>query len=355
MAYSDRTERLVRRLRADLEHVTDQQVRDLTEAWVTAWNEVQPDLSSTLLDMLTAGDRVTRAQLIRSERLRQVLLVIRSRLEELADGAGVRIVGDLGRVIDMLGGAQASVLDSQLPAEGRHLVDMQAWSKIDPAGLDAIVRRSTEQITSRLKPLAADADRALRAELIRGYAAGSNPRATAGRILAHAEGNFNGGLTRAMAIARTETLDAARAGGHIGRMANADVLAGWYWHCEFSRRSCQACIAMDGTVFPIDAPGPNDHVNGRCTAVPVTKTWAELGLDIPEPESNRQTGREWFTGQPAAVQREILGPTKYDAWRRGDYPFDAWAEFRHNDGWRDSLQATRAPAAAGQSGGRAAS
>lgn len=353
MAYTQSTASLVAQLRADLLAVTDDQTRALTQAWVNAWNEVAPDLNTALLELLTSGDKVSRAQLLRSERLLKVLAVIRDQLDEISSAGAVRIVGDLDQVIDIAGSAQASVIDSQLPAQGRHLVDLQAWTSVDAGGVEAIVKRSTEQITSRFKPLSADADKAVRRELVRGYAAGANPRQTASRIVARTEGKFNGGLTRALAIARTETLDASRAGGHIGRMANADVLSGWAWHCELSPRSCTACISMDGTVFPLNDPGPNDHVNGRCTGVPVTKSWADLGFgDIPEPPSIRESGSEWFDGLSADEQRSILGPSRYEAWKAGSYPMSAWGRMQHNDGWRDSLQTTPAPQV--HSGGRRA-
>lgn len=351
MAYTQQTARLVARLRADLSQVTDLQVRQLVQAWVNAWNAVEPDLNTVLLDMLTSGDRISQAQMLRSERLRKVLAAIRDNLDQLATDAHVRIIGDLQQVIDIAGGAQASIIDSQLPPEAWQMVDLQAWSRIDARALDAIVRRSTEQITSRFKPLSREADAAVRAELVRGYAAGSNPRQTAARILQRTEGRFNGGLTRAMAIARTESLDAARAGAHLGRMQHADVLSGWSWHCELSERSCPACIAMDGTVFPLDAPGPSDHVNGRCSAVPISKSWAELGFaGIEEPAASRTSGSEWFDAQPAATQRAILGPGKYDAWKAGGYPMSDWGRMTSNDGWRPSLQSTPIPST--QSGGR---
>lgn len=352
MAYTAQTNRLVDRLRAEVNAVADQQVRDLTEAWVAAWNEVQPDLKATLLDMLTLSDRVTRAQLMRSQRLLQVLTIIKDHLDTLAENGQARIIGDLQKVIDLAGGAQKSVIDSQLPPEGKHLIDLADWTRVDKASIEAIVTRSTEQITSTFKPLSAAADKAVRRELVRGYAAGTSPRATAARIVARAEGGFNGGLTRALAVARTETLDASRQGAVLGRIQNADVLAGWAWHCDLGPRSCLACIAMDGTVFPVDYPGPDDHVNGACTATPITRSWSDLGFEnMDEPDPVRQSGAEWFDGLDEDTQRQILGPSRFAAYQAGDYPVSQWVTVRENPGWRDSIQVSKAP----QSSGRAAS
>jgi hypothetical protein len=345
MAVTQKTLHLTDQLRIDLSNITDRQVRDLVQAWVTAWNQVSPDLNVTLLEMLIAGDQITRAQMLRSERLKKTLVLIRDQLEALASTGATRILGDLNRAIDIAGGAQATIIDSQLPPNAAQILDLQAWSRVDGRAFEAIVKRSTKQISSRFNPLPHEVEAVVKRELIRGYAAGSNPRATAARIMARTENRFNGGLTRAMAIARTETLSAAREGALMGRMQHADVLAGWSWHCELSERSCIACISMDGTVFPNDAPGPDDHVNGRCVAVPQTKSWAELGFDIPEPAPIRVNGEEWFNSLDASVQERILGPRRYAAWSEGRYPTSDWATLHHNPDWRDSWQVSPAPKA----------
>ena len=200
MAVTARTLRLQRQIERDLRKITDAQTRALVSAWADAWDEVSPDLTATLLDMLTAGDKVTRAQLLRSQRLRRALAVIAASLEQLAHDAGVRIVGDLQQVIDQAGGAQASVIDSQLPPRSDLLAGLDSWSRVDDRQIAAIVARSTRQITSRTRPLSADAYGAVRRELLRGVASGSNPRQTARRIVQRAEGRFNGGLARALTI-----------------------------------------------------------------------------------------------------------------------------------------------------------
>lgn len=337
MAVTRRTLRLQQQLADDLAQITDTQTRDLVAAWVDAWNEVEPDLTATLLDMLTAGDRITRTQLLRSTRLRKALAVIADQLEDLATTAGVRITDDLQAVIDTAGAAQASVIDSQLPPNAPELVDLDAWSKVDERQIAAIVERSTQQITSLAKPLSTQAYDAVRRELIRGVAAGSNPRETARRIVARAEGGFNGGLTRALVIARTETLDAHRAGAALGQQQHADVLAGWTWLADLGPRTCPACFAMHGTEHALTDPGPQGHQQCRCSRMPRTKTWGELGFDgIEEPPSLVPDAGEFFARLPAADQKTILGAKRYDAWVAGDFPMESWATKKSTTGWRDS-------------------
>lgn len=349
MAVTGRTLRLQRRIERDLRKITDTHTRAIVSAWADAWDEIAPDLVAVLVEMLTDTEsRITRAQLLRSQRLRRALGVVAAQLERLADDAAVQIIGDLRQVIEDAGSAQASIIDSQLPAGSALLDGLDDWSRVDSEQLAAIVRRSTEQITSRTNRLSREAYTAVRRELLRGMASGSNPRATARRIVARAERGFNGGLNRALTIARTETLDAHRAAAALGQAQHADVLAGWIWLADLSSRICPACLAQHGTHHKLSEPGPLGHPNCRCSRMPVVKTWAELGLDVPEPASLLSDGQAWFDGLDKAAQLQILGPAKHAAYAAGDYPMASWVQRRSTRGWRDSYQPTPAP----QSGGR---
>ena len=121
--------------------------------------------------------------------------------------------------------------------------------------------------------------------------------------------------------------------------ANADVLAGWYWHTELGPRTCVACVAMHGTRYPVSAPGPYGHPQCRCARVPITKSWAELGFEgIKETRPKITHGPTWLANQPEAVQRSVMGDRRFEAWTAGDYPPSDWAVRRENPDWRPSYQ-----------------
>lgn len=346
MPVTQRTLRLVEDLRTQLDNVVDAQTRDLVRAWATAFDEVAPDLNAALVDLLTTpGERITRTQMLRSQRLMQALVVIADMLEVLAAQAGVRITGDLAGVIATAGAAQASVIDSQLPPASR-LVDAGGWDRIDTRQIEAIVTRSTQQIVSRLDPLPPEVMSVVRRELIRGVAAGSNPRETARRMVRRVEGHVNGrwGLTRALNIARTETIDAHRAAAQLGQAEHADVLAGWTWGAKLDTRTCPSCWSQHGTVHDLTTPGPLDHPQGRCARIPKTKSWAELGFSGgEEPADLLPDAAAQFEALTAAEQRAVLGPKRYVAWQAGEYPIDSWTVRRENPDWRPSYQVSPAP------------
>ena len=344
MAVTRETERLQAEVDRWLLGLTDAQTRDLTKAWATAWDEVAPTLNRTLLELLVAAEgEITRADMRRSARLNKALALIAQQLKALAKTSRVRITGDLDGIVDRSGAAQASIIDSQLPPGAHQLVDLDAWSRLDPEQVAAIVARSTEQITALHLPLSTSAYDAVRRELIRGVVVGTNPRVTARRMVARTEGAFNGGLSRALTIARTETLDAYRAAAQAAQQQHSDVLAGWQWVAALSSRTCPACVGMHGTVHPLSEPGPLGHQQCRCTRVPAVKSWAELGLPGREPPSLVQDREAWFNGLSVREQRNLLGPQRYAAWRAGKYPMSAWAQRRKSSGWRDSYVPSPAP------------
>lgn len=349
MAVTRDTLRLADVLRDQLDGVVDNQTRDLVRAWAEAWDEVAPDLQTSLTELATAAEdgRITRAAVLRSSRLQQSLAVIADNLSTLATDAGVRITGDLDGIVNAAGRAQEDLVATQLPTDERELIT--GWDRVDDRQITAIVQRATEQITALTYPISNEAYDAVRRELVRGIAAGANPRATASRMVRRVEGRFNGGLNRALVISRTETLDAHRNAAMISHQANADVLAGWVWTCQLDRRSCPACFAMHGSIHEVTEPGPLGHQQCRCARTPKVKSWADLGIDVDEPADLTPDAVATFEAMSDDDKLAVLGQSRYDAWKRGDYPMDAWARRRSTDGWRDSYVPSTPP-----SGGRPA-
>lgn len=338
MAVTATTRRLTNELRTELLRVTDTHTADMIAAWARAWDEIAPDLRDTLADLLRveAGHEVSHATFLRNARLRRALATVADQLERLTRDAGVTVTGDLHDLCERAGQAQAAIIASQLPA-GQDLVDLDAWSRADERQLDAIVRRTTEQITSQLRPLSDEAYAVVQRELVRGVAAGSTPDATARRMIRRAEGGFNGGLSRAMTITRTETLDAYRAASAVGQKPHREVLGGWQWLASLSSRTCPACLSMNGRTFALSEPGPQGHQNCRCARLPVTRSWADLGFeDVDEPESVVPSSEAFFAGLSRSDQVGMLGARGFEAWSAGRWPMDEWAVKRSTRGWRDS-------------------
>ena len=139
---------------------------------------------------------------------------------------------------------------------------------------------------------------------------------------------------------------------------NADLLKGFQWVATLDTRTCLQCASLDGKMFPIgQRKGPRAplHINCRCTLVPVTKSWRDLGIDLDEVAattrasmngqvSSTETFGSWLKKQRASVQDEALGPTRGALFRRGKLTVDRFMDVRGNQLTIDELRAREADA-----------
>jgi len=334
MAVTADTLRIVDRLRTQLERMTDAQTLALTRAWVEAYATLAPDFQAAVTELVAGGGTVSKATVAKNIRLRDALQTTRAVLDELARTTETVVVNDVGQaVLDAVDG-HAAVIASQMPPT---TAPGLSFTRMSPDALASIVERTTAQIHSATLPLAADTERVMKRALIRGIAVGDNPRRTASRIMDQTEQRFNGGLTRALTIARTETLDAHRAATQASEKTNTKILEEWEWHAALTARTCPSCWGQHGTRHPLDESGPNDHQNGRCARVTVTKSWADLGFTgIEEPKSLTPDAQAVFDNLTPDTQLAIMGPGRLEALQSGKI---AWADLstvKHTDGWRDS-------------------
>lgn len=337
------TVRLSTELRATIGAEVDTEVRRLVQAWARSWDELAALWDAALVDLAAAepGTWPARRAVTQAERARQALDATVDHLTRLAAAAEINIVNAAGDAVDIAKVYEPRLIASQMPKGAGTTASLAVkFDRVDPDALASIVARSTEQITAASRPLTAQATESVRRSVIRGVIAGESPRETARAMLRRVEGAFNGGLTRALTIARTEILDASRGAAALQQQANADVLAGWIWTADLSARTCPSCLAQHGSLHPLSDPGPLDHQQGRCARTPVAKTWKELGFDIAEPPSSIPDARSWFADQPADTQLAIMGPSRLDALASGRVGWDDLSARRSTDGWRDSFGVT---------------
>lgn len=345
MAISRNTLRLLASLRVTVGSEADGATRAITAGWVRAWDELHAAWRATVDDLVAEAARTgrwpARWELARMHRLQTMLDASTEALATLAKRAGVSVTDAAGRAIQATAEIEPRLIASQLPGP-----EQPQWLTVftdrvaAQSALDVIVARTTTQVTALTWPLSGEATEAMRRELIRGVAAGDNPNRAASAMVARVQGAFEGGLTRAVNIARTETLDAYRAASAGIHHANSDVLSGWTWLATRDRRLCPACLAMNGSEHPLSQPGPLDHQQGRCARLPTVKPWSQLGISTPEPDDLTPDLRAWFAGLPEDDQLRIMGPTRLELLRSGQIGWDDLATRRRTSGWRDSYAPT---------------
>ena len=304
---------VLRRQRAAIAKLIDEASDEVLLMWARTWTDLRAQIEAEV-------ERRGQARM-----LTYSADYAGARLVEVAQRSTAVLSDAARRLIELSLSDAAALIGAQLPA---------TWPLSRPAKpeLDAIVQRATTQITSRMWALSDEATEAMRRRLAQGVAAGRNPRETARLMVRDVQDDFDGGLARAQVIARTETIDAYRAGAKAQHEANSDVLQGWVWLANLSARTCPSCVAMHGTEHDLDEPGPLDHPQGRCSRMPLVKPELVPGAPNPVIES----GPEWLARQPEGVQRSVLGPRRFEAWQDGDYPVSRWAVRRESPHWRAS-------------------
>jgi SPP1 gp7 family putative phage head morphogenesis protein len=108
----------------------------------------------------------------------------------------------------------------------------------------------------------------------------------------------------------------------------------WQWIASKSSRTCLACLALDGQIFPITKPFPQ-HPNCRCT-------FLLFPPDYTPPAY--QTGAAWFDEQPDEVKATMMPKDALAAYQRGEVTLQdfvgvkkskAWGEMRYQKSWRE--------------------
>lgn len=333
MATTDETLAVAAATRARLRDVTEAQRVAIAREWVDAWDTLAPALRDGYADILAraaAGQRVPRYLVARDARLKAALAQVRATLREVSQTTVERIHADTESVVTAAPPDVERVIRTQLPASATGF----PVAHPAPDALDAIITRVGQRIHAQSAPLSSWTEQAMKRELVRGIAAGAGPRETARNIMQATERRFEGGLGRALNIARTETLDAYRAAHAATTAENLDIIVGQRWLATLDARTCSSCFGRHGTVFPPDEIGPADHPSGRCSFVPVTKPWRDLGIDLDEPAPVWQDRDQWWDSLTPGTQDRMLGPTRAAALRDGHITPEQLSVRVENPDWR---------------------
>lgn len=306
---------VAKQFRRDLLAQEQAAARRLIEAYGQAWRRVQVEVDVLDQRIVTArrnGETVNAGWLYRKGR---------------AEGLLEQIAVEIGRFATTAEGVIAGQQAHYAREAQQHVRHMILAGLDDTAGvsvmLNAVPTRAIESLVGfmgdgsplrkLLDELGPDAAKAAEAALIEGLATGQGARAIARQL----RGALGGNLTRALTIARTETIRAYRESTWLGMQANANVLEGWIWLSAANRRTCAACWAMHGTFHKL-SERMESHPNCRCSMMPKTKTWSALGFPgVAETVQEVALGELLFDVLSEKEQRFILGPAKYEAYRRG--------------------------------------
>lgn len=301
-----------------------------------------------------AGEDVNASWLHKQERYQQLLTQTEVRIAELTKAANLPVTSFQAELVrNAAAHAQAMTAAALAPAGEKAKALMSEWNQLPVADVEAMIGRTSKgtPLANLLEQIAPDARTRAAQILTQGMTVGKNPRTVAREL----QSVSDEASSRLLTIARTEALNAQRSATLESYRANSGVVQAWVWQAELDENTCEACIALSGTTFPLEEEC-DAHPNCRCCMVPETVSWEDLGLgDQGFGESGiageLETGPEWFDRQPAALQEALLGPGKLEALKAGEIGWPDMVAHTHNPEWGGmrraaSLREAKAKAAA---------
>jgi hypothetical protein len=132
---------------------------------------------------------------------------------------------------------------------------------------------------------------------------------------------------------------------------NSDVLSSLEWSAALDSRTCPECAVRDGKRWDINTHQPIGghsipysvpalHMNCRCTLLPITKTFRELGIDLDEMGSGARASAEgvvfdksfkdFMDRKGKSFTDEVLGKGRAEMYRSGTITFNQLLDLRGN-------------------------
>ncbi len=300
-------------------------MRNAAQKWLGVEQALSAQVDALALELAANPGSASMAQLQRSRRYQALRGQVDDELRRYAGFMDERITAGQRNMATMALQHSAQAVNAVATEAGI----VAPFDRISIAAVEDMIGMAGDG--TPLRAILDDATRGagdrLGQVLVDGVALGKNPVAVARQAMRLGLGQS---FTRMQAIARTESLRVYRTSTLASYQASRVVIA----YRRLSARDdrvCPGCLMSDGQQYAI-SDGFDEHVQGRCTMIPVLANVAP---------TTYQTGQEWFTAQPESTQLAILGRGRYDAWKRGDVSLSDMVRRVDNPTWGGSLQTAR--------------
>lgn len=316
-------------LRRELNEREEQAAEEMLRTWLASKQSVQYNLDNLIAKIEALGGEPTPVQTLRLAEWQLVMRQIDGEIERLQTVVNRELPSAQEDTVRIT--AQSSI-EIIYRGMGPGLPESQMLQvlRFNPATVETLVAsvREGTPLRSLLNDLKDDAKDHFTRVMASGLAKGESPRIL-GKELASA---LDLPIQRATTIARTEMNRTYRETA-LTTYKESTAVRGWRWLCARNARTCGMCLAMDGKEFPTDVPF-GSHPNCRCSAVPLTKSWKEMGYpDIPDRRPTILPAHEWFEKQNDKTKLRILGPTKFQMYKDGELQLDDLIGYRKDKEW----------------------
>ena len=284
----------------------------------TTWQRIQTEamrLAQDAQETRDAGEEVSEARIWQMERMQALQRQTEQELAKFAPFADATIQAGQREAIAAAQRQAPALTRAAFPRNAA--IDIQ-FGPMHAEAIEALVGtlQDGSPLLDILEKYVGDAAERMQNTLVTDIALGYGPR----KVAADIRREFGMGLSNALRLSRTEQLRAYRTATLASYQADPTV-KGWERAAALDTNTCMACIMLDGKLYSTQDE-MDDHPQGRCTMLPVTKTFREMGLDVDEPDFSRELGKDWFERQDEVTQRAMMGTGKFDAWQAGRFTLE---------------------------------
>lgn len=308
--------------RAALQAREDAALREMARRWLEIEHALQDTVDALALE-LSRTDHPTEVQIWASRRYVRLRQQIAEQVAAFRHYASTVISTDQAAALNMAISHSSAMLYT-IAQDAGITVDFN-WLPVE--AVQAIVGQSGDG--SPLAGVLVDASKAgedaLRRQLITGVALGRNPVDLAKDAMRKGLGTT---FTRVSTIYRTEVLRAYRYTSQEAYRASG-VVTGYKRLSARDSTCCLGCILSDGKEYQLETDF-EEHPSGRCSPIPIVKNYP----------LNIGTGQAWFTAQPEATQKRMLGMKRYNLWRDGKVTLDDMVTRVESADWGGALVPT---------------
>jgi SPP1 gp7 family putative phage head morphogenesis protein len=295
----------------------------MVRAYGEAWKRIQSELeyiTQRIEEARRAGEEVSAAWLYRQRRWQALREQVLAEVQRFAGQVEESVRAQQAEVVAAAQEHAREQAQAVAQTEEQAARITTTWNRLPAEATEDLVGfLSDGPLRTLLDGLGAEAAAGVERSLLVGLATGQNPR----KIARFVRQEFGVPLSRALTISRTEVLRSYRESTRRTYQANSHIIRGWRWLAAHQPRTCPACLAMDGSIHPLEEQ-LDDHPNGRCAMTPVL---------VDEEPPARETGVEWFERQDDATQERILGKAGLAAYKAGAVTLQDFVGRRYSEEW----------------------
>jgi len=302
---------LAEQFRKALEQRDNKALSQIIKAYGDMYKRLQDKIKVLTLEMANM-ETITAASVRKLDSYKSLIVEIEKELTKFQGYAGTVMQQAASDAIKM------GVTNARLLTLASNPAVAASFKNLNPKAIENLVSYFGEgsPLMARLDKLAGTNALNVANTIIDNVALGKNPKTIAGLI----KNSLGGGLTDALRMTRTVQIYSYREANRATYLANSDVVKGWIWYANLGANCCMSCVSMHGTEHTLDEV-LDDHHNGECTMLPLT-----IGMENPI-----TSGESWFKEQPEAMQKQMMGDSKFEAWVSGKFEFNQLSKETEND------------------------